>query len=65
MSRLGFGPLLGDAPVDLPGIAAAQQHAIQASSANYDAARDEVSLYCQSFEQAQALTRWTTLPWSS
>ena len=62
LSRLGFGPLLADAPVDLPGIAAAQQHAIQTSSANYDTARDEVSLYHQSLEQAQALTSLDNTP---
>ena len=56
LSRIGLGQALADAPADLPDVAAAQEHAIQTRPANYDNARDEVSLYHQSLEQAQALT---------
>jgi pimeloyl-ACP methyl ester carboxylesterase len=56
LSRLGLGPVLSDAPADLPEAAAAQEHAIQTRPRNYDNSRDEVSLYHQSLEQAQAHT---------
>jgi len=62
LSRVGFGPLLADPPADLPDVAAAQEHAIQTRSSNYDNARDEVSLYRQSLEQAQALTSLGNTP---
>ena len=56
LSRIGLGPVLADKPADLPDTSAAELHAIQVRARNYDNARDEVSLYHQSLEQAQALT---------
>jgi pimeloyl-ACP methyl ester carboxylesterase len=56
LSRLGLGPLLADPAADLPGTAAAQLHAIQIRARTHDGARDEVTRYHQSLEQAQALT---------
>lgn len=56
LTRLGLAPVLADAPEDLPEAAAAQLHAIQTRPRNYDNSRDELSLYHQSLEQAQALT---------
>lgn len=56
LSRLGLGPVLADGPADLPQAAAAQEHAIQTRPRNYDNSRDEVSLYREALEQAQALT---------
>ena len=53
---MGLGPLLADAPSDLPELAAAQLHALQVSPHTYDNARDEVSLYHDALDQAQALT---------
>jgi pimeloyl-ACP methyl ester carboxylesterase len=62
LSRIGLGPVLADAPADLPETAAAQLHAIQVRSDNYDNARDEVSLYHQILEQAQALSSFGAKP---
>ncbi|WP_372594191.1 alpha/beta fold hydrolase [Actinotalea sp.] len=62
LSRVGLGPLLADAPADLPDLAAAQERAIQTRPANYDNARGEVSLYHQSLEQAQALITLGDMP---
>jgi pimeloyl-ACP methyl ester carboxylesterase len=56
LSRMGIGPLLADGPSDLPELAAAQLRAFQLSPHTYDNARDEVSLYRQTLDQAQALT---------
>lgn len=62
LSRIGFGPVLADAPADLPETAAAQLHAIQIRAENYDNARDEVSLYRQILDQAQDLSSFGTKP---
>ena len=62
LSRIGLGPVLADAPGDLPADSAAQLHAIQVRAHHYDNARDEVSLYRQILEQAQALTSLGTKP---
>jgi pimeloyl-ACP methyl ester carboxylesterase len=56
LSRIGFGPVLADAPGDLPTKAAAELRSMQIRARNYDNARDEASLYRESLEQAQALT---------
>jgi pimeloyl-ACP methyl ester carboxylesterase len=56
LSRIGLGPLLADAPGDLPEAAATEEHAIQVRARNYDNSRDEVSLFHQNLDQAQALT---------
>jgi pimeloyl-ACP methyl ester carboxylesterase len=62
LSRLGLGPVLADDPADLPADAAAQERAIQIRPRNYDNSRDELSLYHESLEQAQALTSLGTKP---
>ena len=62
LSRIGLGPVLADASADLPETAAAQLHAIQVRADNYDNARDEVSLYHQILEQAQALSSFGAKP---
>jgi pimeloyl-ACP methyl ester carboxylesterase len=62
LSRLGAGPVLADAPADLPAGAAAQEHAIQLRPRNYDNSRDELSRYRESQAQAQAFTSFGTKP---
>jgi pimeloyl-ACP methyl ester carboxylesterase len=62
LSRIGFGPVLADAASDLPDAAAAELHAIQLSPGTYDNARDELSLYHQSLDQAQFLTSFGAKP---
>ena len=56
LSRIGLGPLLADGSSDLPDGAAAELHAIQLRPLTYDNAREELSLYRRSLDQAQALT---------
>ena len=57
LSRIGLGPVLADATADLPATSASPARTPSRSAHdNYDNARDEVSLYRQSLEQAQALT---------
>lgn len=62
LSRIGFGPVLADASSDLPDAAAAELHAIQLRPRTYDNARDELSLYRQSLDQAQVLTSFGAKP---
>jgi hypothetical protein len=62
LSRMGLGPLLADGSSDLPELAAAQLRALQLSPHTYDNARDEVSLYRQTLDQAQALTSLGSRP---
>ena len=62
LSRMGFGPVLADGASDLPELAAAQLRAIQLRPRTYDNARDEVSLYRETLEQAQTLTTFGDRP---